>query len=67
MAERKKNVSRRDDEEQRISAILLPVHGQFMAKYVVLHPRAEIRSSSSQPSIFISGARHSDFFLSIGK
>ena len=67
MAERKKNVSRRKNEERRISALLLTVYGQFTAKYVVLDPRAEIRSSSSQPSILISCARHTDFFLSIGK
>ena len=46
MVERKKNVSRRKNEERRISALLLTVHGHFTAKYVVLHPRAEIRRSS---------------------
>ena len=46
-AERKKNVSRRADEERRIS----PYTGRVLAVraplYVVLHPRAEIRRSSS--------------------
>ena len=71
-AERKKNVSRRSDEERRIpprgwrtmylgarmkNDVSQRFYGQYMAgirrkapRYVVLHSRAEIRSSSSQPS-----------------
>ena len=69
-AERKKNVSRRQNEGRRISALLRPVHGQYQAKsafilaprYVILHPSAEIRSSSSQPSKYWARARATTFF-----
>ena len=47
----KNDVSRREDEERHTSALLRPVHSQYTAKYVVLHPRAKIRSSFTQPSI----------------
>ena len=51
-AERKKNVSCRADEERRIS----PYTGRVLAvkatRQVVLHPRAEIRRSSSRRDTF---------------
>ena len=36
--------------ERTCTASTRPVHGQYKAKYVVRHPRAEISSSSAQPS-----------------
>ena len=39
----KNDVSYREDEKRRISALLRPVHGQYTAKCVVLHPRAVLR------------------------
>ena len=46
-AERNKVIYGRADEEHRISALLRPAHGQYMAKYDVLRPRDEIQRSSS--------------------
>ena len=52
------DVSRREDEEGRIPALLRSVNGQYTAsirrkasRYVVLYACAEVRSYSSQPSI----------------
>ena len=48
LASRMKNdVFRRKNPKRRVSALLWPVHGQYTAKYVVFHFRAELRSSSS--------------------
>ena len=69
-AERKNDVSRRADGERRISAFLRRVHGQYTEntsffipapRYVVLHPRAEIRRSSCScrdTSFFIRALRY---------
>ena len=55
------DVSRGEYEERRILELLLPVHGQYTAKYVVLYPRAEIRRASfarRDTSYFIFAARY---------
>ena len=57
----KNDIPRRAVDEQRLSALLSSVHGQYMAKYVVLHFRSERRRSSTarrDTSFFILALRY---------
>ena len=74
-ARMKNDISRREEEERRISAqksrttylgaLTQPVYGQYMTKYDVLHPRAEIRRSLSarQDTSSSSLRRDTSFFI----
>ena len=61
------DVFHRANEERRISELLRPVRGQYMARYDVLHPRGEMRRSSAaqrDTTFFVRAPRYDRIPLS---